>query len=313
MELYHLITFECVARERSFSRAAKILNLTQPTVSARLRALEEELGEALFKRNTRHVELTEAGQVFLAYVERTLSLLRQGTVAVHSLREPHFQRLRLATIPSLAVDALATVMEEVLQACPQAKLAVLTGRSREVLDMVVDGVVHVGFLRSPLPRPAPVGIVKLYDDEVVLAVAPSHRLAGAAKVSLRELEGEKLIVRQSNSPFGHWLGELLKAEGVRPQVVVEINHLEATKALVAKGFGVAFLPRSVITGEMEQGVLAGLSIAEPGPILRPTLMIYQQAKRRLPEVCLVREILCRAFPLAEVAPGDTASLSVRAG
>ena len=167
--------FLVVARLGSMSRAAEEMYLTQPSLTARLKALEHEVGDQLFVRTRSGMRLTEAGRQFLPYAERSVASVENGKRHLKDLRKGTGGHLVLGALPRVSTYALPDLLEEFSLAYPRVVLSVKTGHSRDVLDMVLSEEVQLGLARS-IEHPE-VESVPLYEEELVLAVGTGHAFA----------------------------------------------------------------------------------------------------------------------------------------
>ncbi len=238
----HLEAFLAVARERSFTKAASALFLTQPSVTARIQALEQELGRPLFERRGRTVRLTEAGEALLPYAQRVVELLQEGMEAA---REATGQgSVSIGATVSAAIAILPDLLEAFRKDRPQVRVVVRYGHSNEVMELLHDRVVDVGFLVRPLHEPL-IAVEPLFRDEIVLVLAPQHELARRSRIFAHQLAGWPLISMQWGEgfeEFEHWMREEL---GLRAQI--EVDGIPLGVLLIARGMGIGFAPlRSVL-------------------------------------------------------------------
>jgi LysR family transcriptional repressor of citA len=238
----NLEAFLAVARERSFTKAANALFLTQPSVTARIQALEQELGRPLFERKGRTVRLTEAGEALLPYAQRVVELLQQGMEAA---REATGQgTVTVGATVSAAIAILPDLLEAFRRARPQARVVVRYGHSNEVMALLHDRMVDVGFLVRPLHEPL-IAVEPLLTDEVVLVLPPQHELVRRSRILVRQVADWPLISMQwgeGYEEFEQWMREEL---GMRAQI--EVDGIPLGVLLIARGMGIGFAPlRSVM-------------------------------------------------------------------
>src|SRR5256885_5308342 len=153
-----------VARTGNVSRAAEALYVTQPALTARIQALEKELGEALFVRTGRGVRLTDAGRVFLPCAERAVQAVEDGRQALSDLRSASAGRLALGAAPAVSTYVLPPVLKRFANLHPRVDVAVRTGHSEEILAMVLKDEVQVGLVRTL--RHPDIDAIPLYEDEL---------------------------------------------------------------------------------------------------------------------------------------------------
>jgi DNA-binding transcriptional LysR family regulator len=274
MLLAQVEAFLEVARLGNVSRAAEALYVTQPTLTARLKNLEAELGEQLFLRTGRGLKLTEAGRAFLPHAERALRSLRQGGAAVSGLQRGEAGPLEVGAVPSVSTYVLPSLLRRFLTVAPGVRLAVRTGHTDEVLAMVLAEDVHIGLV-SALHHPE-VESTPVYEDHLVLVVPPGHRFTGAAGVRLEELDAEPLILFDRTSIYHELTNALFREAGVLPSTVMELDNIEAAKQMVAHGLGIALLPDIAIAPEVAAGTLAEVGIVGRGPVRRQIVAIRRR-------------------------------------
>ncbi|HET9476900.1 MAG TPA: LysR family transcriptional regulator, partial [Dehalococcoidia bacterium] len=233
MDFGQIEAFIQVSQHRSFSRAAEVLQLTQPSITARIQALERELGEELFERGGRGVRLTDAGTAFQPYVERILQTLQEGRDAVDEVRNIQLGSLRLGSAITISTYVLPGILHRFCKAFPGVDVFIRTGRSEQVLSMLLADEVHVGLVRS-LANPE-VESIDLYDDEIVLVAPPEHKFAAAGGVHVAEAASEPIVLFDRGSSYYGLINNFFRQAGVIPNVSMELDSLEATKRMVEAG------------------------------------------------------------------------------
>lgn len=138
MDLEQLLAFERIVREGSFSRAARSLDIAQPTISARIQALEETVGGPLFLRGGRRIALTERGESFLPYAQHAIAVLAEGVETARLTQSGERGRVTVAAIPSLAGSFLAATITRFHQAHSQVDLLLKVGSSQQIMAMLAD-------------------------------------------------------------------------------------------------------------------------------------------------------------------------------
>ncbi|WP_255460671.1 LysR family transcriptional regulator [Edaphobacter albus] len=253
-------TFLAVAEERSFSRAASRLHRTQPAVSQAIAKLESELGEVLFDRSSRDGTLTDAGEVLREYAAKMLNLRNEASGALGELRSLHRGRLNLAANEYTSLYLLP-LLDEFRKQNPRIKLAVQRTLASRIPDEVLMHSVEFGVL-SFRPDDAQIKSIVVYHDELVLIVNPRHPLAGAGKVSIRQLGMQNFIAHNIPSPQRQKVIQTFKKHKTPLQMGVELPSLEGIKRLVEMGNGVALVPRLTAVPELASGALVMLEVPE---------------------------------------------------
>lgn len=278
MDFGQIEAFIQVAQHRSFSRAAEVLQLTQPSITARIQALERELGEELFERGGRGVRLTDAGTAFHPYVERILQTLQEGRDAVEEVRNIQLGSLRLGAALTISTYVLPGILHRFCEAFPGVDVFIRTGRSEQVLSMLLADEVHVGLVRSLAN--AEVETIDLYDDEIILVAPPEHRFAASGKARVAEAAGEPIVLFDRGSSYYGLINNFFRQAGVIPNVAMELDSLEATKRMVEEGLGIALIPLVTAERELSAGTLVKIDLVDAEPMKRPISLIYRRHRKR---------------------------------
>ena len=262
-----------VARRQNLSRAAESLFVSQPTLTARLQSLEASLGEQLFVRTRRGMRLTEAGEAFLPYAEHAVAALADGRERLAELRRGVAGRLVLGAPPTVSTYTLPALLARFSATHPNVRLAVKTGTSEEVLEMVLHDQVQLGIMRSLVHQE--IETVPLYTDALVLIAGPGHRLAGAGgRARLADLADEVLVLfGRSSSYLLEFTTATFRQAGVLPNSVLELDNIEAAKKMVERGLGVSLVPASTVATELAAGTLTRIELVDAAPVRREIVAV----------------------------------------
>ncbi len=264
-----LRAFLAVAREGGFSRAARALGRTQSSLSQAVRALELELGETLFVREAREVELTEAGLILREHAERAFQEVARARDALLSLRKLTRGTLRVGTSDTLATYVLPSVFAAFRRRYPAVELRLDNRTSPAVAERVAARGVDLGVLSMPLPqelriegKPASdsLRIEVLATQEDVLIAPPNHPLSLRRFVGLEKLAGEPMVMLDRSTASRALFDARMAALGVRAQVVMEMGSVEVLKRLVELGFGLSVVPAFAARRECAQGTLRAVRL-----------------------------------------------------
>jgi len=266
MLIVHVEGFLEVARLGSVSRAAEVLYVTQPTLTARLHSLEREMGARLFVRARQGMRLTEAGRAFLPHAERAVRALREGRQAIRDVGSGSSGQLLLAAAPAVSTYVLPEVLERFVRIHPRVEIAVRTGHSEDVLQMVLREEAHVGLGRAL--RHADVELQALYEEELVLVVAPNHPFAGGRVVTIADVASQQLIMFDRTSSYYEVTMAAFLSAGVTLPGLMELDNIEAAKKMVEHGLGVALLPGTAVARELAAGTLEPVELTGVAPIRR---------------------------------------------
>jgi DNA-binding transcriptional LysR family regulator len=244
VELRQLRYFVAVAEEQHFTRAARRLHVAQSGLSASIRSLERELGASLFQRNTRQVQLTTAGQAFLAEARRALAASDAARDAVAAVQGLLRGTLAIGTLQCLHVVHLPTVLAGFLAAHPGLEVRLRHGGSGELVEEVATGRLDVAFVSRPARCPDDVTVTTLAGEPLVLACAPAHPLATRTGVALTELADERFVDFQPDWGTREAVDLALAAAAVERRVPLEVTDVHSLLDLVACDLGVALVPQS---------------------------------------------------------------------
>jgi DNA-binding transcriptional LysR family regulator len=279
MDLRHLQTFAAAAEHGSFTRAAQSLSVTQAAVSKHIAALEEQLQVTLFERSGRSMSLTEAGQRLYDYARRIFDLMDEAARELGQAAASVHGTLRIAASSVPAQSLVPMLLTEFHELYPDVHESVVFSDSAAATAAVENAAAELGIVgempNSPRIRARPIA-----EDELVLVVSPHHPLAVRKKVTLAELRQEPLIVRESGSGSQHCVERALVAAGLAPDelhVAMEMNSIDAIRAAVASGAGAAFLSRSTIQRDVDDGRLVSLPVQ--GVRARRQLYLITDPKR----------------------------------
>ncbi len=277
MDLGQIEAFVQVAQHRSFSKAADALFLTQPSVTARIQSLERDLGEALFERNGRGVRLTEMGGTFLPYARRALKALQEGRDALEGMRNLDIGTLKLGSALTVSTYVLPKILKQYCSTYPGVEVSVHTGRSEQVLQMVLSDDVHCALERT-VQHPEIVTI-PLYEDDLVLVASPDHRFARAGTASIEDVGREPLILFDRGSSYNQLIQGVFRQHGIVPRTLMELDTIEATKKMVEEGLGIALLPKVSTEREIEQARLRLIGVTGATMPRRQISLIFRKNRK----------------------------------
>ncbi|TCP53343.1 LysR family transcriptional regulator [Tumebacillus sp. BK434] len=269
MDTNQLQTFDQIVRLGSFSKAARVLDIAQPTISARLRQLEQEVGGALLLRGGSRLELTELGRSFLPYARQALAVLSKGVETARLAEQGKRGQVVIATLPTLAAGFFASALARVREENPQLGIAVHTGHNREVVEMLYDGFIKIGFLIWPYLN-ADLTTRLTVEEPLLVAVPAGHPLALRGKVTLEELKEEANPFWQID--WGHevkgWQALLI----CEPGTEIEVPPQTALDLLL-RGQGAALLTRAMAGRALERGELVELQVEGMPQLSRKSVLV----------------------------------------
>jgi DNA-binding transcriptional LysR family regulator len=263
-----------IVSQGNLSRAANALHVTQPALTARIQALEAELGTTLFLRGRHGMELTDAGRAFLPYAERAVEALDAGASLLKELGRGGVGELVLGAAPAVSTYVLPALLVRYTRQFPNVRLVVRTGHSEEILELALRREIDLGLVREL--RHPDIESRPLYDDELVLVAAGSHHFGDRTTVGIHELEGARLILFDRTSSYYELTNAFFREAGVAPGGVMELDNIDAAKQMVGQGLGVALLPHTSVAAELADGRLRAIDIEGAAPIRRRIVAIRRR-------------------------------------
>ena len=271
MDTRQLQAFCAVVEKKSFSQAAEQLGVTQPAVSLQVRALEERVGQTLLDRSGRRVEPTEAGRRLYRSAQRMLTLEEQLLEEVAADGGGIAGTLAIGASTGPGAHLVPLLLCEFQAQHPGLRVALAIWDTQTVIDKVADRQLELGVVGA-LRRHRSLEFEPLVRDEIVLAVPPGHGAAGGT-ITVDELKSETLIVMQEGAGVRQVVEEELRRAGLRLRGVepkLELGLQESVKSAVAAGYGVSFISRTAIEGELAAGRIAAAQVEG----IEPARQIY---------------------------------------
>ncbi|MBW1731471.1 MAG: LysR family transcriptional regulator [Deltaproteobacteria bacterium] len=272
INLNKLRVFYLTVREKSITKAAEKLFVTQPAVTMQIKSLEEGLGIKLFRKRGNVIELTEAGKDLYSYAEKIFDIVRkmEGRMARYS--DVSGGCLVIGTTRSFARHLMPDVLSNFQEQFPNVKISLRVGSSKAIADDLLEFKYDLGII-GELPYGSKLKTINYTKEEFRLVTSNDHRFVGRRSVSLKELENEPIIIREEGASSRHLILSLLHDHNVSPSVLIEAGSVEFIKKYVIMGRGVSFLYVSEIRREIEKGLLRDIPLKE-GPILLQTVIAF---------------------------------------
>ena len=246
MDTQDLSAFLQVAEGRSFSRAAERLFLSQPAVSKRIAALEQQLGRPLFDRVGRQISLTDAGRVLLPHAQRALQEIEDGRRALSHLADTISGRLSIGTSHHIGLHRLPPVLRAYTQKFPDVDLDIHFMDSEDACEAVLAGKLELGVVTLPLAPLAQLRQKLVWPDPLNVVCAPTHPLARRRKPGLADLALHPAVLPDARTYTHRIVTAALQKHGLTPRIRLATNYLETIKMLVGIGLGWSVLPRSML-------------------------------------------------------------------
>ncbi|MGE5306119.1 MAG: selenium metabolism-associated LysR family transcriptional regulator [Alphaproteobacteria bacterium] len=263
LDLHKLEIFYWVAELKSFSRAAELLSLRQPTVSAHVQELEKLVADKLFYRTPGKVSLTPLGQVLAARAKNLLAFKRETVAAVEQFHGTLSGELWVGGSNIPGEYLLPQKLGAFVKKFPAVKPILRIRDSAGIIEDVLDGKVELGFIGFK-GKDGRLCYEKIWDDEMVLAVPKEHPWSARKFIKIADLRGERFISREHGSGTLDSFRQLL-AKARRPpdevlNISMELGSTQAVKEALLAGFGVSILSRISIRHQLADGSLVAVPI-----------------------------------------------------
>jgi DNA-binding transcriptional LysR family regulator len=254
--LQQLRILKAIAAEKSFTRAADILFVSQPSLSKQIKALENRLNISLINRENNTVSLTEAGKLFLDYAERILALCEESCRALNDLKTGDRGNLTVGASQTIGTYLMPRVLALFAQNYPQMNIKVQVDSTRIIAKNVMDKEIDIAVVGGNVPEELQknLEIEDFVNDELILIIPKSHPFALRKKINKEDLYHLNFITLNSNSTIRKLIDNILIQNNIRTKqfhIIMQLNSIEAIKTAVSLGLGAAFISSSAIEKEIE--------------------------------------------------------------
>ncbi|MBA3469859.1 MAG: LysR family transcriptional regulator [Herpetosiphonaceae bacterium] len=273
MELTHLRYFEAIARLGTVTRAAAEQHIAQPSLSKALRGLESELGMVLFDRVGRRLELSDAGRTLLPYARRILQEVEAARAALQARADLTLGHVSLGVPPTIGTHLLPTALADFNQRHRGIELELHEAGASQLLRLLDAGKVDLAVVSVPVAQAA---WTELFTEELVVAVAPTHRLAQHGTIAAADLAREAFILFPPGYELRQQTLDLCQSAGFAPRIVLDGGEMDTVLRLTAAGLGIAVVPQLALSDTPE---LIGLSVRDVQ--LQRTLGLIWHPERQL--------------------------------
>lgn len=274
INLNHLRIFYYAAKEKNLTKAAEGLFVSQPAVTMQIKALEQHLEVALFRKRGKFLELTEEGNVLFKYAQKLFGIVDEMEHVFKGFATLTQGSLVIGTTRSFARHLMPAVLSRYQEKYPGIKISLDVGGSSEIAEGVALFKHDLGII-GMLPLPRRVKTFPFTTEEFCLVVSPGHRFAKRRAVSCEDLRNEPIIIREPGSGSRHFVLSFFSAHGVEPSVLVEAGSVEFIKEYVMQGRGISILYKPEVQRESEMGLLKPIEISE-GPLLLQTIIVVPE-------------------------------------
>jgi len=254
-----LRTFHYAAKHRSFTAAAGMLFVTQPAVTAQIKALEEGCSLKLFKKIGRQVHLTEEGKTLFEYTQKIFQYEKEIEMVIDDMKALKRGVLRLGSTKTYARYFMPSLLSSFHKDYPHIKIHLDEGSSLDMTNSLLEFKNEVAVIAKAEENPA-VTFVPFSQEELIIVVSANHPLTAEGSISPQDLAKEPLIMKESGSGTRKRVNMLFAQHHCTPNVLMETSNNEFIKQLVQKGEGISILVKACVAAEIKEGKLATLPL-----------------------------------------------------
>jgi DNA-binding transcriptional LysR family regulator len=265
--LQQLRIIKAIASENSFTKAAEILFISQPSLSKQVKLLENRLGILLINRENNKISLTEGGKLFLQYAERVLALCEESCRALNDLKNGDRGSLTVGASQTIGTYLMPRVLALFAQHYPQINLKVQVDSTRFIAKNIVNRDIDIAVVGGDVPEDLKkyLEIESFVEDELTLIIPKSHPFATKNKKSINkeDLYHLNFITLNPNSTIRKFIDNILIQNNIETKqfnIIMQLNSIEAIKTAVSLGLGAAFVSSSAIEKEIELETIEIISI-----------------------------------------------------
>ena len=256
--LQQLRILKAIATEKSFTRAAEVLFVSQPSLSKQIKTLESRLNISLLNRENNIVSLTQAGKLFLEYSERILALCEESCRVLNDLKTGDRGNLIVGASQTIGTYLMPRVLALFAQNHPQINIEVHVDSTRKIAKRVLEGDIDIAVVGGNIPEEIEknLKVEDFVNDELILIIPKSHSFAlkKKKKINKDDLYHLNFITLNSNSTIRKLIDNILIQNSIRAKqfnIIMQLNSIEAIKTAVSLGLGAAFVSSSAIEKEIE--------------------------------------------------------------
>jgi len=255
VDINNLRAFIEVAENKSFSKSAESLKITQPAISKRIAALESELSSRLFDRGGRTVHITEAGRVLLSSALEIISEISRIKHEISCLGEEVRGKLSIGTAEHVCINRLTPIISAYRKVYPNVEIDLHFSEAEETLNNINEGSLDLGLcvdISSDTVRKSDTNLHsrEVWSEELLVVSDQKHTLASNENISIKQLAGHPAILPKNQSNVRKSLDQLMAKHQVRATVSTEVNEFPTMRSMSSIGFGWTCLPESELDNSL---------------------------------------------------------------
>ncbi|MBO5032899.1 MAG: LysR family transcriptional regulator [Lachnospiraceae bacterium] len=287
MTIRHLKIFTETAAAGGMSKAAQRLHISQPTVSQAVAELEKYYGVKLFERLSQKIYLTKEGELMLSFSRHILDSFEQMEEAMNQAAEK--TSVRIGCSVSVGTCLINDVLDKAKERMPECSVSVLVSNSADIEQAILNNQVDLGIVEGIL-KSSDLLVTPVCEDELAVVCGRQHALAGKKTVSLKMLDGQDYVSRESGSAERNQIEKMLEDSGLHLNRTFCSTNTEAIKNAVIRGRGIAIFSKRVVEKECRTGELVILPL-EAGAVTRNINLVIHKNKYVSQSIRTIEEIV----------------------
>ena len=280
MHIQNFKTFCDLVETQSFSKAARLNEVTQSAVSQQLKAMETFYDMLIIDRNQKKFRLTQQGSTLYKTFKEILTLYERLSCEIQEMRSVISGSIQISTVNSIGLHELPPYLKLFMQEFPSVNARVEYRRANLVYEDVLHGSADLGLVAFPVKHKE-LTIVPFATDELIVAMNPSHPLAGKEDLAIEELKEVEFIAFEKDIPTRKATDEILRKAEVEVSIVMEFDNVETVKRALEINAGVAIIPKNTVANETERKQLV-TSRLDNGKHIRPLSIIHKKNRMLTP-------------------------------
>ena len=274
MHIQNFKTFCDLVETKSFSKAARLNEVTQSAVSQQLKAMEAHYDMLIIDRNQKKFRLTPQGTALYSTFKEILDLYEKLNCEIQEMRNIVSGTIQISTVNSIGLHELPPYLKSFIKQFPSVNARVEYRRANLVYEDILHGNADLGLVAFPPPH-KDLTIIPFANDELIIVMSPEHRLTKKRSISMNDLSGVEFVAFERDIPTRKATDEILAKAEVEVQVVMEFDNVETVKRAIEINAGIAILPASTVITESERNQLVIYKL-EGGIHNRPLAVIHKK-------------------------------------
>lgn len=271
MNIHHLEYFLEVIRQGSFSKAAAVLYITQPSISKMIQNLEDELGVVLINRSAKPLALTDAGQAVMEQAQQIVTLFQNLAVEIDGVTHLKKGKIRIGIPPIAGSTIFPPLLGKFNKRYPNIQLHLFEFGSKKVELGVYDGSLDVGVVCTHPPKNDILEIFSFVEDPLRLIVHPEHHLACKSEVDFTALVNESFVLYSEDFSLYDHIINRCKLAGFHPRIIYNTSQREFMTQMVASNLGIALLPGRICS-QLDPRNITSIPLASPQILLQLSII-----------------------------------------